>query len=145
MQDKLLGEIENQKSLTQESIKYLSSTDNPTYQAHLMHENKTFYKFESLNDNNTLSSYHQYYDKPANQQSEYESIRAYREEYFVMADFIDYAVKTSQVFYFKTIEEVLDAARVIPNNLYDNMISQYNITKCSLLQFVLKFTKKDFY
>ena len=100
--EKILDQLDNQETLTQKGIEYLTSEDNPTYQAHLMFEEGTYYKFDEIDNNATETTpegaYFEYYDKPANQYyAQYERIRAYREEYFVMADFVDYAVKRSAV------------------------------------------------
>lgn len=66
-------------------------------------------------------NYYKYYDRPVDN-SLYEQIRAYREEYLVMADVVDYAVKTSQVLHFKTIEEVIESAKAIPGYSYEYLL-----------------------
>ncbi len=124
-----LDQIE-QGELTQKSIDYLTSKDNPAYQAHLMFDDESFYTFLELTDSENKKDYYVHYDKPADAYlTEYQKIRSEREEYLIMADFVDYAVKTSGVFYFKTIEEVLDAAKTVPNNYYSELKSIYDITE----------------
>ena len=126
--EQYLDQIENEKELSLNGYKYLTSKDNPSYQTHLMFKDETFYKFEELKDENLNNQYYQNYDRPATQKdSENERIRSYREEYFVMADFIDYTVENSEVFYFKTIEEILDSAKTIPSSIYEDLISRYEI------------------
>lgn len=123
-QETILDEIENQEELNTKSIEYLTSADNPAYQTHLMFENSTHYKFDEIDNDSAISNaYYSYYDIPAdNDESIYKRLRAYREEYLVMADVIDYAVKTSSVLYYKTIEEVIDSAKNIPGYTYEDLL-----------------------
>jgi len=126
-QEKLLEQIEK-KEFTQKSIEYLTSKDNPAYQTHLMFENGTHYLFDELNKDESLENdYYAYYDKPANSKDEYTRFTAHREEYFIMADFVDFAVKTSTKFYIKNIEEVLDSAKSASNEIYSTIKNQYGI------------------
>lgn len=137
---------ENQ--LTQKSYDYLSSPDNPTYQAHLMFEDETFFGFDELEDatTNKYRDYYKYYDIPANRNSsQNQHFMAEREEYLVMADFIDFAVKTSNVFYFKTIEEILAKANSVPNgDIYRNIINSFGIYETpSEIQFTNNYYRYD--
>ncbi len=131
-----LTQIENQEELTQKGIEYLTSEKNPAYKTHLLFENESYQSYEEIPldsiaeaDKLKVNEYYSIYDSPASAKTvsgtdTIQRIRSYREEYFLMADVIDYAVKTSQKIYFKTIEEVLNSYDAInlsfPYDLYDD-------------------------
>lgn len=126
-QERYLDQIDKNE-LTQKGIEYLTSEDNPTYQTHLMFDNQDYYSFDYLNNADNLKKYYDLYDKSGVVKDEnYQKLRVFREEYFVMADVIDYAVKTSQKLYIKTIEEVLESVKV-QEDFYNDFLRQYDIT-----------------
>ncbi len=133
-QEMYLDQIDKEEELTQKGIEYLTSPNNPAYQTHLMFDDETYYVYEDLSDKvaanvGTIEKYYSVYDQAPNvKDAAVEKIRSYREEYFVMADVIDYAVKTSQKLYFKTIEEVLDSAKLLPDSTYQNLIGEHEMT-----------------
>lgn len=69
------------------------------YSTYSMFQNKSYFGFNQVPEN---SSYYAYYDG--------DHIKTNRIEYYVMADFIDYAMETGQEFYIKNVEDVYNMA-----------------------------------
>ena len=108
-------------TISSSMAEYLTSTENSIYATYLMFNDKNFTKFSSLSVDKVddLNNYHILYDSKVNVSDtdplkEYKRIRAYREEYYVMGDVIDFAINTSTTMYFRTIEEVLDSITKLP-------------------------------
>ena len=96
-------------------LDYLTSAENTIYTTYLAFKDQDFDKFKDLEAYNGsgLNIYYESFDKDisANESEplyEYKRIRAYNEEYYVMADVLDYAVTSSAILHIKTIEEVFD-------------------------------------
>lgn len=139
---------------------YLQSSNNLIYVTYMSFVNKDFNKFSDLNDliqgqNNPgaldIDNKSEYRDRvyygiydislgespSKNDVTKYSNdvlrrIEAYAEEYYVMADIIDFAVNTNNNLYMKTIEEVLDSIGQIPDESvasrkFDEIIKMYGI------------------
>ncbi len=134
--------------VTPEFREYMKSDQNLIYNTSKMFENATYYTFTGLNDvlshgtgsiERNVNEYYGIYDRSAaafgsmteegaSKVDAYKKIQAYKPEYFVMADVIDFCIETGDSAYFKTIEEVLQSI-VITNNerLLASTIRNYNI------------------
>ena len=75
--------------------KYLTSG----YSTYSMFENKAYFTFNQVPED---SKYYAFYDG--------DFLKTKRIEYYVMADFIDYAMETGQEFYIKNVEDVYNMA-----------------------------------
>ena len=122
---------------------YLMSTNNLKYVTYLSFVNENFMTFTELNqildsskEEYKESAYYGIYDikveDSSDSLSKYRRIESYAEEYYVMADVIDFEINTGNVLYIKTIEEVLDSIVKIPDeelrrNTFDLIIKQYGI------------------
>ncbi len=117
---------------------YLSSTSNSIYATHLKFQDSNFDSYYALEDTQALDNYYKTYDKSplVNQNlsnSSVMKIYSYAEEYYVMADLVDYAISSSNVLYIKTIEEVFDSVLDIPNEdegkkIINDIASTFSIT-----------------
>lgn len=83
-----------------------------------------------------LETYHSVCDRKigvtaADPLAKYKRIRTYVEEYFVMADVIQYAIETSNALYMKTIEQVLESYVELPDgygeSLFNDLVGLYGI------------------
>ncbi len=73
------------------------------YSTYSMFKNREFFDFSQLSDN---SSYYGFYDG--------QFLKTKRIEYFVMADFIDYAMQCGENFYIKNVEDIfLEAVELL--------------------------------
>ena len=127
--------------LTQEFRDYVTSSDNIVYANYRMFENDSFTKFDLLNDTTGTDSvkervtgYYKIYDRSSSAASsaggvsQYKKLQAYKTEYYVMADVIDFCINTSNTVYFKTIQEVLDSvAAMNDETTFKNILSMYGI------------------
>lgn len=136
-------------AITDEFREYVKSNKNLIYyQGYKVFQDASFTEFTYLND--TLSrgtggtveqyvkNYYQVYDRSTEAYNalestsptidSYKKISAYRPEYFVMADVIDYGIETATVTYFKTIQEVLDSiAKTGDNYLFNSFVGMFDI------------------
>lgn len=151
------------KEPTDKFTEYLTSTNNAIYTTYLTFNTAEFITYGSINSvlnpseevKGAENAYYTIYDKaiPSDYTSQkkdddveisstfdkYRRIQNYQEEYFVMADVVDYAMESGAIMYFKTIQEVLDSIRDIDlnateedsysirNNLLYNIVNVYNI------------------
>lgn len=128
---------------TSEFINYLNSTDNITYATYLMFNFQNFIPYSSLNNivgdatDDDVESFYSVYDvkKGLNEYESstdrYKRIETYKEEYYVMADMVDYCVKTTTPVYYKTIEQVLTSIVTMSseqkNRIFDRMVAYFGI------------------
>ncbi len=136
---------------TSEFLNYITSSDNMIYATYMMFSNNGYINYQEftnlLNDKNDkekqdlINNYYLVYDTNANSNislSNYRRIESYKEEYLVMADLVDYCVRTNNAYYYKTIEEVLysiaslyspekETMRVERNRLFDSLVSYFDI------------------
>lgn len=140
-QEKEILEYYKDKELTDEFRNYLTSTKNLIFTNYEEFQNDEFTEFSRLND--TFSStgsaakkaeeYYMYYDRSSSYvngsgASIYKKILAYKPEYYVMADVIEFCINTGTKAYFKTIEEMLDSiAELSDDNLFNSIVSMYDI------------------
>lgn len=114
---------------TPEYIQYLKDTKNPIYATYLMFIMEDFMSYddiEALDTDNSVGGegnqnfeseikkqYYNFFDisdsdeEVSSSLSKYRRIENRQEEYYVMADVVDFAVKSVTPIYFKTIEQVL--------------------------------------
>ena len=114
-------------TVTSQFKEYLSDAENnPLYATYLMFSGGNHYKFGQLYNTNTLKAYHTFYDDKDNgTDSEGKNrIVAHQAEYYVMADVVDYCIRTSIPVYFKTIEEVLETATAVDAAILTNLSGQ---------------------
>lgn len=97
------------------------------FTTYLMFATNAFLNMTDLDDmdrayekNGKVSPYHDVYD---------EGIFTRKEQYYVMADVIEYALNKNRPIYFKTIEEVYESYEKIPANLRDEDYSSNPISK----------------
>ncbi|MBP3631386.1 MAG: hypothetical protein J6J23_07920, partial [Clostridia bacterium] len=69
------------------------------YSTYSMFQNESYFTFNEVPED---SSYYAFYDG--------EFIKTNRIEYYVMADFVDYAMETGQTYYIKNVEDVYNTA-----------------------------------
>ena len=130
----------NSNALNQEFIDFMNSKDSPIYRACNEFGQGKFTSFDKLNDmhykgksketevKSEVSSYYDAFDC-LEHDNEYARIRAYQEEYLVMADVIDYAVKSSNAFYFMTVEQVYNSLKNYGKFDNNNIKSIFNSNK----------------
>lgn len=155
-QEEILKYYENEP-VTDKFSEYLKSTGNAIYTTYLTFNTAEFITYDSINTVvdptteriNNRNAYYTIYDR-ANVDTnpldatfntafnQYRKIENYTEEYFVMADVVDYAMESGAELYFKTIQEVLDSicglkfpetpdAIALKNELLNDVVSMYNI------------------
>lgn len=125
---------------------YLKSSDNPVYATYGMFKDEEFITYSSLkvknsgtNEPQPVDAYHTTFDiSPSNSKkqdaySKYRRIEANAEQYYVMADVVDYAAATGVPLYFKTIEQMLDSICSIQDNteklaIFGKIVKQYKIS-----------------
>lgn len=133
-----------------EYTEYVQSESNMIAETYLMFMMKQFIDFDSLNDITTssgvegTSNYHLYYDINSENKirrpiDNYKRIQAYREEYLVMADVVDFCVKSTTPVYFKTIQQMLES--IVNLNVEDNL--KERLFSSTLSYFSLKFLDSD--
>ncbi len=133
------------KPLTDEFREYVGSVENIIFTNYKEFNDGAFTDFRLLND--TYSStgsaadrakvYYNYYDRHPDAFSPtgsvegvnaFKKILAYRPEYYVMADVIDFCINTGNKAYFKTVQEMLDSvADVGDENLFGSVIRMFDI------------------
>lgn len=111
---------------------YVNSDKNIMDDTHDKLANNSFMTFDELSSASNLSSYYQVYDHDPSQDNGV-NFNAYRSEYFVMADVIDYAVSSNQTLYIKTIEDVIQSAQSA--GYYSNLRDTYDIQVGSKITF----------
>jgi hypothetical protein len=140
--------------LTSEFAEYITSSNSAIYSTYLMFNNGNFISYESMNSilysdtevQNQNEAYYLAYDvdlakiNSSSFTAQYNKIESYAEEYYVMADVIDYCMETSNTVYYRTIEDVLQS-------IYDLQISD-DTYKNKLMWdvvnlFQIKFLKED--
>lgn len=113
---------------------YLTSSKNVIYTTAQMFGNEDFSYFDQTVGN---EGYYLLYDNEIGADKndplfEYKRIRAYQEEYFVMADMVDYAVKSCNTLYIKTVERMLDSIISLPEDegkeLFNDVIATFGIS-----------------
>lgn len=128
-----------QDGVDSEYKEYLNDPNrNAVYATYRMFTNGTYDTFADLKTVNKLNAYNTIYDFDENNREssllengdpnplyEYKRIRAYQEEYYVMADLVDYAVASSNQFYIKTIEEIMDSIVEITDETQAERILTY--------------------
>lgn len=112
-QEEILNFYKNNDGVNQELKDYLKSGQNIVYATYQMFEDKNYHSYFSLDYTNAINEdnynlYHMSYDSNFENKflPEYRRIRSFKEEYYVMADIVDYAVVSLTPMYIKTIEEV---------------------------------------
>lgn len=131
-QDEIMKYYEN-NTMTDKMYEYLTSSKNVIYTTAQLFGNETFSAFDDTVNN---EAYYMVYDGIIGENnsgplSQYMRIRAYKEEYMVMADMIDYAVKSCNTLYIKTVEKMLNSIVDLPeiqaNEIFNDVISTYGI------------------
>lgn len=117
-------------------LDYLTSSSNAIYTTYLMFEIGNFVPYDSLRREDDTNAYHAIYDigSTANavgdRFAEFRRIENYASEYFVMADVVEFCIRSTTPVYYKTIDEILLSASTIPNigdREVQNLIDTYNI------------------
>ncbi len=101
-------------------------------------QDQEFDKFYDLRveDENELETYHSVCDSKigvaaSDPLAKYKRIRTYIEEYYVMADVIQYAIENSSMLYMKTLEQVLESYTQLPSgygeSLFNDLVGLYGI------------------
>lgn len=131
-QDEIMKYYEN-NTMTDKMYEYLTSSKNVIYTTAQLFGNETFLEFDDTVNN---EAYYIIYDgiigeDNSSSLAQYMRIRAYKEEYMVMADMIDYAVKSCNTLYIKTVEKLLNSIVSLPgiqaNEIFNDVISTYGI------------------
>ena len=138
--------------ITNEFRNFITSGGNMIYYTQQIFENETFREFNVLNDvlshgtgavegnvteyYGTFDRSHDAFEALSNDSSKpvdvYKRVQAYKPEYFVMADVVDFCIESSNSVYFKTIEEVLDDLSDVEifghdDTLFNTTVSMYRI------------------
>lgn len=109
---------------------FLTSTKNSIYTTYLLFDTGEFLTYNSLIDEEELAAYHTIYDVGSTANflgdpyADIRKIENYASEYFVMADLVEFCIKSTTPVYYKTIQEVLESAA----NLPDESIAQRNLS-----------------
>ena len=117
---------------------YLKSAENTIYSTYLMFNDEDFDSFAELEANGQagLEGYYKVYDKSLltfeDALTPYRRVRTFNEEYYVMADVIDFAISSSSILHIKTIEETLNSISYLPaphnNQIMYDLISTFGIS-----------------
>lgn len=119
------------RPVTDKFSEYMQSYDSAIFTTLVAFNTNDFISYDSINNilyngSDTVTElYDNYYtiydinneeyaDTGVNQ---YKKIESYAEEYYVMADVVDYFVQTSTPYYYKTIQDVLDSIYNLPNTV----------------------------
>lgn len=129
--------------LTDDFREYVISDKNLIYTNYKRLQEGNFDEFIYLNDaissgtgvtETYVSRYYQAYDrsaeavKPVSPYHTYKRIQAYKSEYLVMADVIDYCINSGNTLYFKTIQEVLDSVAAVPDDsVFESFVTMFDI------------------
>lgn len=113
--------IDNGNQLKAPYIDYIRDSKNLTFATYMSFYNNDFQDYTNINDilkDNVLQEVNAYYmtydsdfenaDGTDERYISFKRISSYSEEYYVMADVLDYVVNSSTVVYMKTMQEVLD-------------------------------------
>ncbi len=110
---------------------YLISASNKIYTTYQMFASDSFVEFNTLRVASQNDEYYETFDLNPNASESmkpYARIRAYQPEYFVMADVIDYAVKSNNILYIKSIEQVMDSIHILSDPaLFSSFVNAFNI------------------
>ena len=110
---------------------YLISQANKIYTTYQMFASDSFTEFNTLRVKEQSDLYYETFDINPNaslSMKPYARIRAYQPEYFVMADVIDYAVKSNNILYIKTIEQVMDSIHNLSDpGLFNTFVQTFGI------------------
>ena len=87
--------------------------------------NKNFYRFEDVQDSSQTSDYYTYFDG---------EIKTKKIEYYVMADFIDYAMRTGYQFKIMSVEDVYNSVHKALANIEQTNYSQSDYKSYSGVQ-----------
>lgn len=148
-------------AITKEFREYVNSNKNLIYYlGYKPFTEGNFSAFSTMNDTRVIDpnstqavnakNYYQVYDRTqeayealnSTTVNSYKKISAYRPEYFVMADVIDFGIETSTVMYFKTIQEVLESiSQTGDDYLFNSTVALYKI---QFLDSDLKVIKRQF-
>lgn len=153
------AEINNyfdENSVSEGFVKYLLESKNsggevnPIYATYMSFLTSDFTRFSAINNvvypNNgrvqrekkTYDTYYDFYVGAENEGNlsfkEFRKIDSYAEEYYVMADVIDFCVQTGNTVYMKTIEQVLDSVASLNDD-----VDKESIFKLLLRQYEIKF------
>lgn len=100
-------------------VEFLTSTKNAIYTTYLSFETENFIPFSSLREEEAAEAYYSIYDvTPAafgDNFAEYRRIDTHYPEYLVMADVVEFCMRSTTSVYYKTIEDVLYSISDIPN------------------------------
>lgn len=118
--DKAVLNYFSDKPINSEFISYISNSRSVIFSTAMMFKDETFMEFEMLTNADDLNAYNKIYDANVEyaekvQNGELASIyanagiNARQEEYYVMADVIDFAMNTSVTIYYKTVEEIFQS------------------------------------
>ena len=129
--------VDGKKDPDEKFSNYVTSFDNAIYRTYTNFQEDKFDSFHDLRveDTAALEKYYLKYDKQVGSKngglSQYQRLRTYLEEYYVMADVIDYAIETSNALYMKTIEQVLKSVADLPEPvgkpIFNQMMSLFGI------------------
>ena len=132
--------------LTDEYRNYVGSMDDIVFTNYKEFNEGAFTEFNRLNDTYSstgsaaerAAAYYTYYDRHSDAFSagsdkltvnSYKKILAYRPEYYVMADVVDYCIESGVKTYFRTVQEMLDSIAEIDDNiLFNTVVSMFDIT-----------------
>ncbi len=123
----------DENPMSDKMAEYLTSSKNVIYTTAQMFGNEEFSYFDQTVNND---GYYLLYDNEIGADKndplfKYKRIRAYQEEYFVMADMIEYAVKSCNTLYIKTVERMLDSIVNLPEEegkeIFNDVIASYGI------------------
>jgi len=136
--EKDILEYYSHNSPSETFTEYLRSSNNLIYVTFMSFINNDFLLFSDLNDiviptnaDNREKAYYGIYDiKPGG--TKYERIETYAEEYYVMADVIDFGVNTGNTLYIKDIEAVLDSVceisdETLREKTFNLMVQRYGL------------------
>ncbi len=133
----ILNYYSSEANISDEFLTYLTDSENNViYATYKMFSDGTYYEFSNLTateaNEATRSLYYTYYDSSGTNDgtdslAQYKRIEAYATEYFVMADVIDYCVKTGQTLYIKSIQDVLDDALSVSDDIFNSIVTQFGI------------------
>ena len=137
------------RPVTDKFSEYMQSYDSAIFTTLVAFNTNDFISYDSINNilyngSDTVTElYDNYYtiydinneDYVSSRINQYKKIESYAEEYYVMADVVDYFVQTSTPYYYKTIQDVLDSIYNLPNTVTDdykkrlmnNLVDLYHI------------------
>lgn len=132
--------------LTDEYRDYVGSLDDIVFTNYKNFNEGSFTEFARLNDTYSstgaaaarAAAYYTYYDRHSDASigneekptvNSYKKILAYRPEYYVMADVVDYCIESGEKTYFRTVQEMLDSVAELKDNaLFSTVVAMFDIT-----------------